>query len=97
MARVRISTTVDSERLEACRSLLPVADSVLVDRALAALLDDLEGRREHAALDAHPYEDDPELAWPVPPGPDLPYQGEVPAEVVRLVEAQRRRQVVVDR
>jgi len=42
-----------------------------------------------SALESHPYEADPELAWEAPPGPDLPYEGAVPADVLRL--ARRRR------
>lgn len=42
------------------------------------------------ALHALPYEEDVELAWEAPPGPDLPYDGRVPAEVLRLAEARRR-------
>jgi hypothetical protein len=58
MARTRISTTVDAELLAtARRSRSGVADSVLIDEALAALL----ARRRaaeidaaYAAYDAHP-------------------------------------------
>lgn len=89
MARVRISTTVNGERLETCRRMLGLPDSRILDRALAALLDRLETEKEVAALQAQPYEGDPDLAWQAPPGPDLPYDGEIPAEVRRL--AQRRR------
>lgn len=87
---MRISTTVDAESLAAARRLLPGSDSRLLDRALAALVEQLEGQWEVAALASHPYEDDPDLTWQAPPGPDLPYDGDVPAEVLRL--AQRRRQ-----
>ncbi len=90
MKRVRISTTVDRERLAACRRLLGVPDSQLVDRALEALVAELEGERELAALAARPYEDDPDLAWEAPPGPDLPYDGDVPKDVVRLAARRRR-------
>lgn len=69
--------------------MLPVADSELVDRALAALIREVDGRREVAAIAQLPYEDDPDLAWQAPPGPDLPYEGGVPEEVQRLA-AQRR-------
>jgi hypothetical protein len=89
MSRVRISTTVDRRGLTTARRLAPGPDSALLDRALAALIERLESDRERAALDAHPYEADPELAWQAPTGPDLPYEGVVPAEVLRL--ARRRR------
>ena len=64
-------------------------DGQLVDRALAALIDEVEARQEEAALDEHPYEDDPDLRWEAPPGPSLPYDGDVPEEVLEL--ARRRR------
>lgn len=91
MARVRISTTVDGIRLEACRRLVPLPDSKLIDRALDALAADVLTRREVDALADQPYDDDPELAWVAPPGPDLPYDAEVPAEVLALAKARRRR------
>lgn len=90
MARVRISTTVDAERLTRARNLLPGPDSALMDRALSGLIDLLESEQELRALREHPYEDDAELSWEVPPGPDLAYDGEVPAEVQRLAAARRR-------
>lgn len=65
-------------------------DGQLVDQALDALLNEFETRQEHAALDEHPYEDDPDLSWEAPPGPSLPYDGAVPAEVIEL--ARKRRQ-----
>ena len=79
MPRVRVSTTVDAERLAAARRLLPGTDSQLLDRALAALVEQLEAQREQEALATHPYEDDPDLAWQAQPGPDLPYDGPIPA------------------
>ena len=91
MSRVRISTTVDRERLELCRRLMGTNDSALIDRALTALLDALEAEREQEALDAMPYEADAELSWVAPDGPDLPYEGEIPPAVQRLA-AERRRQ-----
>lgn len=91
MTRVRISTTVDAERLRTCRRLLAVPDSKLIDRALALLIEEIEGRRELAVLEAQPYESDPELSWVVPAGPDLPYDGDVPADVLRLAESRRQR------
>ena len=91
MNRVRISTTVDATSLGRARQLLPGTDSRLLDRALLALIEDLEEDRELAALTALPYEDDPDLAWEAPPGPDLPYDGKVPEDVIQLA-LQRRRQ-----
>jgi hypothetical protein len=65
MARTRISTTVDAELLaRARRSRSGVADSALIDEALAALL----ARRRaaeidaaYAAYDAHPLDEND--AW----------------------------------
>lgn len=71
--------------------MLRVADSQIVDRALGALITELDAERELAALEANPYEDDPDLAWEAPPGPDLPYEGRVPASVSRLAARRRRR------
>ena len=61
MARTRISTTVDAELLESAREARAgVADSALIDEALAALL----ARRRaaeydaaYAAYDAHPLDE----------------------------------------
>ncbi|MGH9189760.1 MAG: hypothetical protein ACRD0Q_06980 [Acidimicrobiales bacterium] len=91
MNRVRISTTVDGERLAACRRLVAAPDSRLLDQALAALIEKVQTERELAILDALPYEADPELSWEAPPGPDLPYDGRVPGDVMRLAKARRRR------
>ncbi len=88
MVRARVSTTVDATVLRRARDLLPGPDSRVLDRALLALIDRLEEEGERAALVAHPYEDDADLAWQAPPGPDLPYDGDVPEEVIRL--ARRR-------
>lgn len=89
MARVRVSTTVDAHNWETVRRLLDAPSSQIVDRALAALIDQLETAHEHAVLREMPYEDDPDLAWDAPTPPALPYEGDVPAEVLRL--AKRRR------
>jgi hypothetical protein len=91
MARVRISTTVDAQKLTMARQLTGVPDSRILDRALTALVEQLEAERELEALSAAPYEDDPDLAWTGAPGPDLPYDGSVPAEVLRLAARRRRR------
>lgn len=64
--------------------------STVVDRALVALANQLERERELAAIERFPYEGDEDLAWSVPPGPDLPYDGDVPEDVVRLAESRRR-------
>ena len=88
MIRARVSTTVDATALRRARGLLPGPDSRVLDRALLALIDELEEEGERAALVAHPYEDDDDLAWQAPPGPDLPYDGDVPDDVIRL--ARRR-------
>ncbi len=82
---------MDAARLERCRELLGVSDSQLVDDALGALLRELSGAVERAAIDAWPYEQDPDVAWQAPPGPDLPYDGQVPEAVQRLA-AERRAQ-----
>jgi hypothetical protein len=86
MSRVRISTTVDGDRLERGRRLVDGTDSELLDEALDALI----AAHERIALRAQPYDDDPDLAMPTFDGPDLPYDGEVPNEVLRLAEERRR-------
>ncbi len=91
MARVRVSATVDGERLAAARRLTGARDSALLDEALAALLRSRLDAQERAAITALPYEDDPELAWEVPQAPGLPYDGDVPDEVMALAAARRRR------
>ncbi len=90
MARTRISTTVDARRLDDVRRRLGVPDSEIVDRALAVLVEQLDALHEQVALEEQPYEADPDLAWDAPPGPDLPYDGQVPAEVLELAAARRR-------
>ena len=89
MARARVSSTVDATALRRARDLLPGPDSRVLDRALLALIDQLEEEKERAALIANPYEDDGDLAWQAPLGPNLPYDGDVPEDVMRL--ARRRR------
>ena len=86
MSRVRISTTVDGDRLARGRRLVGASDSRLLDEALDALIE----AREREALRAQPYEDDPDLAMPDADGPDLPYDGTVPPEVLLLAEQRRR-------
>jgi hypothetical protein len=92
MARVRISTTVDAGSLNLARSMLGTPDSEVIDEALKALIDKLEGERELAALQKHPYERDRDLTWESPPGPSLPYDAQVPADVIALAEKRRLKQ-----
>lgn len=90
MERMRVSTTVDGARLAHARSLFGGRDADMLDRALAALIDEIETEREIAALRAHPYEDDPMLDLPLMELPDeLSHDGEVPPHVLEL--AKRRR------
>lgn len=64
IARARISTTVDSELLaSARRARSGLADSALIDEALAALLArhrEAEIDAAYAAYDAHPLDEDDE-------------------------------------
>lgn len=90
MARVRVSTTVDQERLEAARRLADLAPSKLFDRALDALCREIEAQREAEILAEQPYEGDPDVAWQAPMGPHLPYEGSVPEDVLRLAARRRR-------
>jgi hypothetical protein len=68
-------------------------DADLIDRALALFIEAVEAERERAALRAQPYDADPGLELP-PPGPEafaaLPYDGDVPADVLRLAAERRR-------
>ena len=61
MARVRVSTTVDEQLLtSARRSRVGVADSVLIDEALAALLEQnraAEVDEAYSAYDEHPLDE----------------------------------------
>lgn len=61
MARTRISTTVDGELLESARKAhAGVADSALIDEALAALMArrrSAELDAAYAAYDAHPLDE----------------------------------------
>jgi hypothetical protein len=88
---MRLSTTVDREKLAACRRLLGVSDSELVDRALQALVNELEAERELAALESHPLPDDAAFAWEASLNSDLPYEGDVPEDVIRLAAKRRGR------
>jgi len=94
MSRVRISTTVDEERLGRARRLRSGRDSELLDAALAALIEREEHRLELGALRLAPYEDDSDLSFPDPGidwDRDLPYDGSIPDEVVELARRRRRR------
>ncbi len=91
MNRVRISTTVDAERLGLARALAGSTDARLFDRALVLFIEAAEGQREREALAALPYDEDPELLLPPAVALDgLPYDGDVPAAVLRLAEERRR-------
>lgn len=90
MTRVRVSATVDAERLRMAAELAGATGSALLDQALAALVEQLGAQREIAALEQYPYDADPDLTWQPPNGPDLGYDGDVPADVVALAQARRR-------
>lgn len=90
VARIRISTTVDASRWAEARRLLDASPSQIVDAALGALIEKVEEEREQLALDRYPYEDDPDLSWEAPAGPQLPYEGEIPEEVLALARERRR-------
>jgi len=93
MARKRISTTVDGVRLERARALAGAPDAEWIDRAIALYIEVMEGEHERAALREQPYHLDPELDLPpaaaAAAADALPYDGEVPADVLAL--ARRRR------
>ncbi len=92
MTRVRISTTVDGERLERARRRLGLRDSELFDVALEAALRESIIASELATLERLPYSSDPELARPDLPGDDrnaFPYDGDVPARVRELAKQRR--------
>jgi hypothetical protein len=89
MTRVRVSATVDGTYLERARALTGARDSQLLDQALVALVTQSEAERERAILASAPYDADPDLTWESASGPDLPYDGEIPADVLALA-AQRR-------
>lgn len=63
----------------------------MIDAALRALLDELEGIAERRALQEQPYDDDPELAFEDREPPSLPYKGEVPEAVLARAKSLRRR------
>lgn len=83
---------MDEGPLNAARAQLRLRDSELFDRALQALLDELEAAAELRALDEAPYEGDEALRLPEPHlGGELPYDGAVPAEVIELARRRRAR------
>lgn len=93
MARTRVSTTVDAERLKRARQIVGGRDSELLDQALAWLIERDDRRREIEALEASPYHLDDELEIGAPEidwDSDLPYEGSVPVDVAQL--ARKRRQ-----
>jgi hypothetical protein len=90
MKRVRISTTVDAERLALARTLIGLPDSQVIDEALRVLVDQIEGERELAALRAHPYEGDPDLSPLLSSGPALDYHADIPPDVEAMAERRRR-------
>ncbi len=87
--RVRISTTIDGERLEAARLRSGRRDSELFDLALIALLDTLDQEDELRAIETQPYDRDPDLVLAVPQTFDERYDGAIP-ESVRLLAEERR-------
>jgi hypothetical protein len=90
MKRSRISTTVDSVKLERARTLARTNDAAMLDRALQALILEIESGEELEALRALPYDRDAELALPAAsPASELPYDGDVPTEILEI--ARRRR------
>jgi hypothetical protein len=92
MDRMRISTTVDGHQLTKARALFSGRDAELLDRALGALIDEIETEREIAALRASPYDRDPMLDLPLIPLPsELSYDGEVPPHVLALAIERRAR------
>jgi hypothetical protein len=71
--------------------MVPGPDSRVIDRALKALIEQVEAEQELAVLEALPYDEDPDLSWQAPPGPDLPYDGDIPEEVLQLARERRAR------
>lgn len=89
MNRVRVSTTIDGDRLSRARELTSVRDSELFDLAIDALLQALIARRETEAIGRFPYHADPELHMGRGAGDadnELDYTGGVPPEVRALAK-----------
>ena len=87
--RIRVSTTVDNERLTLARKQTGLPDSELIDLALEALLERAERDAEDLALGEHPYHRDSELiglpaGWPASAPPLDDYDDAVPADIVAL-------------
>lgn len=96
MARERISTTVDAGRLAEARARSDLRDSELFDRALELVVRQMMIEAEIDALDRFPYELDPDLNMGTAPGDpadELPYDGVVPEQVLRLAEQRRAERV----
>jgi hypothetical protein len=91
MTRVRVSTTVDAQRWATAQRLVGAPSSQILDRALAALIGQLEGAHEREVLTAQPYHEDPELAWEMSPGAGLAYDADVPPDVLELARQRRAR------
>ncbi len=92
MSRVRVSTTVDGDRLAQARRLLGMRDSDVFDAALEALVRNVTIDRELKALGRFPYAADPELSMPAGPSDlddAMPYDGDVPPEVIALARKRR--------
>lgn len=88
MSRTRISTTVDANCLARARAVGHERDSVLFDKALRAYIEQVAAEQERTALDQFPYGSDPELEMPEAHD-DLPYEGKIPDDVVRLAKHRR--------
>jgi hypothetical protein len=96
MTRVRISTTVDAKALDEARRLVNGRDGQMLDAAMRALIEKLATEAESKALDSWPYASDLDLRMPDALADDrdaLPYDGDVPADVVALARHRRRRGV----
>jgi hypothetical protein len=92
MTRVRISTTVDADALQAARMRLGRRDSEVLDEALGALLDALDAEDDAAALARAPYEDGVELVFPPGSVDDECFpERDGPADVVELAQHRRAR------
>ncbi len=71
--------------------MLQTSDSKLVDRALAALVEEMEERQELHALEAQPYKMTRTWLGSLSRVRICPYDGDVPAEVARLAARRRSR------
>ena len=92
MTRMRISTTVDADRLADARARSGLRDSELFDRALELLIRRLVIDAELSSLDRFPYELDSDLDVGDAPGdPEgaLRYDGDVPERIQQLALERR--------